>query len=276
MDSVWPWWNRDRIASLTALCETSTDFRDTLNSFTVDTSANIFYISSSGVTQRSPATATDTTKKTSMDKPHQRSRPGSNAARERSRVKTLKMAFLDLQRTLPAVPRDTKLSKLDVLVLATTYIAHLTRALAVTAPCVDCSDGYCHHDTQCKNCGSVPDNQARCCCSKAPGKGAGCVGKLSQRGIGRLGSGRNGGGVFIGQGCYNGRVTKASTASNSTRTDGYLHPVKKWPMRTRLYAGIMASACDVTRSSLNTSHDIIGAARAASHTNHDATKAWDL
>nr|KAG5703246.1 hypothetical protein BaRGS_034157 [Batillaria attramentaria] len=76
-------------------------------------------------------------------------------------VKTLKMAFLDLQRTLPAVPRDTKLSKLDVLVLATTYIAHLTRALAVTAPCVDCSDGYCHHDTQCKNCGSVPDNQAR-------------------------------------------------------------------------------------------------------------------
>jgi hypothetical protein len=37
--------------------------------------------------------------------------------------------FLELQRTLPAVPPDTKLSKLDVLVLATTYIAHLMRTL---------------------------------------------------------------------------------------------------------------------------------------------------
>ncbi|KAK3091765.1 hypothetical protein FSP39_022448 [Pinctada imbricata] len=54
--------------------------------------------------------------------------PG-NAARERTRVKTLRGAFLELQRTLPAVPPDTKLSKLDVLVLATTYIAHLMRTL---------------------------------------------------------------------------------------------------------------------------------------------------
>lgn len=52
-----------------------------------------------------------------------------NAARERTRVKTLRGAFLELQRTLPAVPPDTKLSKLDVLVLATTYIAHLMRTL---------------------------------------------------------------------------------------------------------------------------------------------------
>ncbi|WAR23468.1 TCF24-like protein [Mya arenaria] len=59
-----------------------------------------------------------------------RGRPvANNAARERSRVKTLRTAFLDLQRTLPAVPPDTKLSKLDVLVLATTYIAHLMSAL---------------------------------------------------------------------------------------------------------------------------------------------------
>lgn len=57
-------------------------------------------------------------------------RASSNAARERSRVKTLRAAFLELQRTLPAVPKDTKLSKLDVLVLATTYIAHLTTTLA--------------------------------------------------------------------------------------------------------------------------------------------------
>ena len=62
--------------------------------------------------------------------PKRRGRPiGNNAARERSRVKTLRTAFLDLQRTLPAVPPDTKLSKLDVLVLATTYIAHLMSAL---------------------------------------------------------------------------------------------------------------------------------------------------
>ncbi|XP_064625809.1 transcription factor 24-like [Lineus longissimus] len=53
----------------------------------------------------------------------------ANAERERSRVKTLRTAFLDLQRTLPSVPADTKLSKLDVLVLATTYIAHLMKTL---------------------------------------------------------------------------------------------------------------------------------------------------
>ena len=40
-----------------------------------------------------------------------------NAARERSRVKSLRAAFADLQRALPCVPPDTKLSKLDVLVL---------------------------------------------------------------------------------------------------------------------------------------------------------------
>lgn len=59
-----------------------------------------------------------------------RGRPAAaNAARERSRVQTLRNAFLELQRTLPSVPPDTKLSKLDVLILATTYIAHLTRTL---------------------------------------------------------------------------------------------------------------------------------------------------
>lgn len=59
-----------------------------------------------------------------------RGRPAAaNAARERSRVQTLRHAFLELQRTLPSVPPDTKLSKLDVLILATTYIAHLTRTL---------------------------------------------------------------------------------------------------------------------------------------------------
>ncbi|XP_004481163.2 transcription factor 24 [Dasypus novemcinctus] len=89
----------------------------------------------------------------------------ANAARERSRVQTLRHAFLELQRTLPSVPPDTKLSKLDVLLLATTYIAHLTRSLQDDA--------------------------------EAP----------AEPGLGAL------------------------------RGDGYLHPVKKWPMRSRLYIG---------------------------------------
>lgn len=52
-----------------------------------------------------------------------------NAARERSRVRNLRQAFQSLQAALPSVPPDTKLSKLDVLVLATNYIAYLTETL---------------------------------------------------------------------------------------------------------------------------------------------------
>ncbi|KAL8184186.1 UNVERIFIED_CONTAM: hypothetical protein K2H54_008562 [Gekko kuhli] len=57
-----------------------------------------------------------------------------NAARERSRVRTLHQAFLALQAALPTVPPDTKLSKLDVLLLATSYIAHLSWTLAQGPP----------------------------------------------------------------------------------------------------------------------------------------------
>uniref|UniRef100_A0A672ITC5 Transcription factor 24 n=1 Tax=Salarias fasciatus TaxID=181472 RepID=A0A672ITC5_SALFA len=99
-----------------------------------------------------------------------RGRPAAaNAARERSRVQTLRNAFLELQRTLPSVPPDTKLSKLDVLILATTYIAHLTRTLQE-------------------------------------------------------------------EGAEEGESTKTE-ALHSLKGDGYLHPVKKWPMRSRLYVG---------------------------------------
>lgn len=52
-----------------------------------------------------------------------------NAARERSRVKNLREAFHNLQAALPSVPPNTKLSKLDILILATNYIAHLTDTL---------------------------------------------------------------------------------------------------------------------------------------------------
>ncbi|XP_075606139.1 transcription factor 23 [Balearica regulorum gibbericeps] len=57
-----------------------------------------------------------------------------NAARERSRVRALRRAFQSLQAALPTVPPGTKLSKLDVLVLATSYIAHLSHTLGRGPP----------------------------------------------------------------------------------------------------------------------------------------------
>ncbi|CAH1772296.1 unnamed protein product [Owenia fusiformis] len=94
----------------------------------------------------------------------------NNAARERSRVQTLRSAFLELQRALPCVPPDTKLSKLDVLVLATTYISQLMRTLEESQS----------EDLSC--------------------------------------------------------VSQPTTGGHHAKE--YLHPVKKWPMRSRLYQGI--------------------------------------
>ncbi|OWA50113.1 putative Transcription factor 21 [Hypsibius exemplaris] len=50
-------------------------------------------------------------------------------ARERARMRTLSKAFSRLKTTLPWVPADTKLSKLDTLRSALTYIQHLCRVL---------------------------------------------------------------------------------------------------------------------------------------------------
>ncbi|KAM9337315.1 transcription factor 24 [Symphorus nematophorus] len=112
-----------------------------------------------------------------------RGRPAAaNAARERSRVQTLRTAFLELQRTLPSVPPDTKLSKLDVLILATTYIAHLTRTLQE-------------------------------------------------------------------EGTEEGESTRQTEALHSLKGDGYLHPVKKWPMRSRLYVGATGQFLNTTNPS---------------------------
>ncbi|KAK2856582.1 hypothetical protein Q5P01_005317 [Channa striata] len=86
-----------------------------------------------------------------------------NAARERSRIRNLRQAFHSLQAALPSVPPDTKLSKLDVLLLATNYIAYLTETLD------------------------------------------------------------------------QGRTLPEHTMSSGL--GGYLHPVKKWPMRSLLYCG---------------------------------------
>ncbi|EFN78165.1 transcription factor 21 [Harpegnathos saltator] len=59
------------------------------------------------------------------------SRAPRNAAnaRERARMRVLSKAFCKLKTTLPWVPSDTKLSKLDTLRLAATYIAHLRAVL---------------------------------------------------------------------------------------------------------------------------------------------------
>jgi hypothetical protein len=50
--------------------------------------------------------------------------------RERTRMRVLSKAFVRLKTSLPWVPNDTKLSKLDTLKLATSYISYLTRILA--------------------------------------------------------------------------------------------------------------------------------------------------
>ncbi|XP_056290407.1 musculin [Pseudoliparis swirei] len=54
-----------------------------------------------------------------------------NAAnsRERTRMRVLSKAFSRLKTSLPWVPADTKLSKLDTLRLASSYIAHLRQIL---------------------------------------------------------------------------------------------------------------------------------------------------
>ena len=46
-----------------------------------------------------------------------------------NRMRVLSKAFGRLKLTLPWVPPDTKLSKLDTLRLATSYISHLQRVL---------------------------------------------------------------------------------------------------------------------------------------------------
>ncbi|XP_034562600.1 musculin [Notolabrus celidotus] len=50
-------------------------------------------------------------------------------ARERSRMRVLSKAFSRLKTSLPWVPADTKLSKLDTLRLASSYISHLRQLL---------------------------------------------------------------------------------------------------------------------------------------------------
>ncbi|XP_006825643.1 transcription factor 21-like [Saccoglossus kowalevskii] len=65
----------------------------------------------------------------SKQKGQQTQRNAANA-RERCRMRVLSKAFSRLKTTLPWVPADTKLSKLDTLRLAASYISHLAQLLA--------------------------------------------------------------------------------------------------------------------------------------------------
>ena len=70
-------------------------------------------------------------------------------ARERARMRVLSKAFSRLKTTLPWVPADTKLSKLDTLRLASSYIAHLRQILANDKY----ENGYIHPvNLVCNNC----------------------------------------------------------------------------------------------------------------------------
>jgi len=71
-----------------------------------------------------PSSCTSTS--SGKEKPQQRNAAN---ARERARMRVLSRAFCRLKTTLPWVPADTKLSKLDTLRLATTYIGHLRAVL---------------------------------------------------------------------------------------------------------------------------------------------------
>lgn len=75
-----------------------------------------------------------------LHKPVQRSAAN---ARERSRMRVLSKAFSKLKTTLPWVPPDTKLSKLDTLRLASSYIAHL-RQILDTEEVDPCRTTYIH------------------------------------------------------------------------------------------------------------------------------------
>ena len=80
--------------------------------------------SSSNIHQQRPSSCTSTS--STKEKPQQRNAAN---ARERARMRVLSRAFCRLKTTLPWVPADTKLSKLDTLRLATTYIGHLRAVL---------------------------------------------------------------------------------------------------------------------------------------------------
>ena len=58
-------------------------------------------------------------------------------ARERDRTQSVNTAFITLRTMIPTEPADRKLSKIEVLRLATSYIAHLNTVLMVGGDSLD-------------------------------------------------------------------------------------------------------------------------------------------
>ncbi|GBN61332.1 Transcription factor 24 [Araneus ventricosus] len=140
----------------------------------------------------SPTTASRRSTKKRVKKPPtydglKESGMSRNAARERYRVKSLRNAFHSLQQCLPSVPPNTKLSKLDILILATTYISHLSRILS------EDQEMFADNSFSLNDFDMIEGSFAS--------------------------------------------VVETDVRSLSWEKS-YLHPVKKWPMRSRLYAGV--------------------------------------
>ncbi|KAM9712616.1 musculin [Menidia menidia] len=78
--------------------------------------------------ERSTEQERDGVSRTHQKEARQSQRNAANA-RERARMRVLSKAFSRLKTSLPWVPADTKLSKLDTLRLASSYICHLRQLL---------------------------------------------------------------------------------------------------------------------------------------------------
>ncbi|KAH3848904.1 transcription factor 21-like [Dreissena polymorpha] len=74
-----------------------------------------------------------------VNKQHQPIQRHAANERERCRMRVLSKAFSKLKTTLPWVPSDTKLSKLDTLRLASSYIAHLKQILDGNDDEIECN-----------------------------------------------------------------------------------------------------------------------------------------
>ncbi|KAJ7338915.1 hypothetical protein JRQ81_012817 [Phrynocephalus forsythii] len=81
-----------------------------------------------GGSKRAPTTGRHAAAAPALAEGKQTQRNAANA-RERARMRVLSKAFSRLKTSLPWVPPDTKLSKLDTLRLASSYIAHLRQLL---------------------------------------------------------------------------------------------------------------------------------------------------
>nr|XP_027197497.1 transcription factor 24-like isoform X2 [Dermatophagoides pteronyssinus] len=119
--------------------------------------------------------------------------PAKNAERERSRVRCLRNAFQTLQQCLPSVPPNTKLSKLDILILATNYIQILMQTL---------NNNNHHHHYDSENNATLSSSST-----------------LTEE-------------------MATTTFYTIENSSNQSLSKVY-RPIKKWPMRSRLYSTMM-------------------------------------